>query len=825
MKKITYSILVAALALVACKKTPEITIPDDQKERISFSMSDESAMGTKAELTRANTSGFTSTTRIIARFQSTKNDNSETRYNKAALKASLPTEDNKNYYKVSYYDNNTRYWDDAYGRSAQLSVYAVCIPNSESDEKLANALIKGNTTWDKETAPDNSISWSVSQDQSITGTLIKEDLAYSNNIQKNETRSVDRNGDGVAESVTYGTDGVYKYNFSQGKYPEETGTAGSHENGTMQFRLPDGAASDAPGKFDKGHLKFEHSLSRLTIELVEGTGFSSSSTTDFAFAENTQIKLISVPYTGTLDIRDGKWTSSTTGDISKMEKTVAGTQAAGTYVAQFLPGYMFADGTNTNVASFTIDDNTYYITQDMVFDALTGTGSWFASASEADKLAAGFNAATSPTKLIMQQGKNYKLKITVNKAKIDNITATVAEWSNITAAAQSIDNAHFSVSTFDNTSTREVTNGVHLFRITEALDEIWSTGTFEGNYPAGKGTAHQGDYKSDEATVSYDGTNNVWKTDWYFDNNKTLYYIRSLNDLACKGTGVSPEHKANLGNESSKTYFTMQNGSTYESTDHVVNAATGVVKTDYHWGAPFKTGLTQNQFKYYTAAQATAASKVAGYGELLQKGIPATNSTINITELHMMSNIRVVLKSTSGADKVNLGSTASGSETYSKIELVHVVDKATVDMGYGLVTPSTAGGDLAASQQMDRPYTYYATEPAESVAAVTNAFTWSVVPQELVRASGTNPKIGIKITTPDDNEYYYVEDLSKIVATSVGNSQNQITGESGQITYWYPNHQYTYTFILSKKGIESITCTIADWVNVTGKDTEIDLES
>lgn len=824
--------LATALFTTGCKDSENIidtpSTPDlSDHEAISFTMADGQGSQTRAN-TRANTSGFTGTTRIIARFQSdNKATAGGTKYNKTLLQATLPTEDGKDYYKVDY-NGNIRYWDDAFGRNAQLSVYAVCIPNKDEVSLLAYDKITGNDTWDTEATPNNSITWAVSQNQSTAGTLAKEDLAYSNNIQKNESRNVDKNYDGTAEAVTYGTDGVYRYNFSSKAYPTEGGNSVTHTNGYMLFSLPDGANPDAPGKFDKGHLKFEHSLSRITIELVEGTGFDKTSANkdnDFKFADGTQIKLLSVPYSGTFDIRDGVWaTSPTTGDISKMEETVAGTNAAGSYAAQFLPGYKFIKDNSTNVATFRIDNNDYYVTQAMIYNALTYDADNDGQIDDGDGALVGETTGT----IIMQQGKNYKLKITVNKTQIAAVTATIAAWSDITAAEQTIDNAHFSVETFDNTSTRE-TEGVHLFRITEALDAIWSTGTFADNYPSDKGTAHQGDYKSDEATMSYNSTKSLWEaTNWYFNDNKTLYYIRSLNDLACKGTGTSASDKANLANTSeSKTYFTMQNGSTFESASNAVTSATAAVKTDYHWGAPFKTGLTTNQFKYYTQAEATSRSKVAGYGELLQKGIPATNSTINITELHMMSNIRVVLKTTADDSKVNLGSTTSGSESYSKVELVYIVDKATVDMGYGLVTPSTDAADLKASQQMDRPYTYYQTEPATNTAAVTNAFTWSVVPQELVRTSGTNTKIGIKITTPDNNEYYYIEDLSAIKATAVGNSQNQTAGtaDANKISYWYPNHQYTYTFVLSKKKIEAITCTVAEWSDVTAADTNIDLES
>ena len=109
----------------------------------------------------------------------------------------------------------------------------------------------------------------------------------------------------------------------------------------------------------------------------------------------------------------------------------------------------------------------------------------------------------------------------------------------------------------------------------------------------------------------------------------------------------------------------------------------------------------------------------------------------------------------------------------------------------------------------------------------TGAYTFNVIPQALKRGTDTDTAedfyIGITIKTPDNNQYYVVKRLSEIKATAIGTSQNQ--ANNSEIKYWYPNHSYTYTFTITKKGIESITCTLADWVNVTGENINIDLES
>lgn len=792
-------------------------------EAISFTMSDGQGSNTRA-LTRANTSGFTGTTRIIARLQSdNKGTGGGTKYNKTSLNATVPSTDGKDYYEVKYTDGNTRYWDDAFGRNAQLSVYAVCIPNNSSTtSKLGYDLVTGNATWDTETTPNNSISWSVSQDQSTTGTLVAEDLAYSNNIQKNENRNVDKNYDGTAESVTYGTDGVYRFNFNSNAYePTDGGSSVTHSDGYMLFSMKEGSSSDAPGKFDKGHLKFEHSLSRITIELVKGTGFGSAAT-DFSFKSETQIELLTVPYSGSFNIRDGVWAASpTTGSITKMEKTGDGTNAAGTYSAQFLPGYKFAKDANTNFATFTIDNNTYYITQGMVFNALTydANGDGVKDTGDGDLI-----SMKNESAIFMQQGTNYKFKITVNKTKIDNVTASIVAWSDVTAAPQSIDNAHFTFSDFYNNGTKEASD-VHLFRITEALDNIWTT----GDYPTGKGEAYQGKYKDDEATMTAPTSGSyVWSTNWYFDNNQTLYHIRSLNTLACQGTGASATDKANLADDASNhSYFKMENGT---------QAA-----ADYHWGAPMQSAET-TKFKY---------SETDGFKAHLHKGLPAITNTaeapINLTELHMMSNIEVIVRTpgtvsdgtpaygTNGVKLVN------GSDQ-TVVTITRLYNKANVDMGIGLVTVDNAETNtetdlnkvtagVKAGEVMTNPASTL-VQKSETVNSetktyvATQAYTYAVVPQNLCRAASgatDNDYVGITIKTPDNNEYYVVKKLSEIKPTNVGTSQNQTA--SDYITRWYPNHKYIYTFTISKKGIEAITCTIADWTTVTAGNTDIDLES
>jgi hypothetical protein len=82
--------------------------------------------------------------------------------------------------------------------------------------------------------------------------------------------------------------------------------------------------------------------------------------------------------------------------------------------------------------------------------------------------------------------------------------------------------------------------------------------------------------------------------------------------------------------------------------------------------------------------------------------------------------------------------------------------------------------------------------------------------------------VGITIKTPDNNQYYVVQKLSEIKATATNNSKNQEANKD--IVFWYPNHSYTYTFTLTKAGINDVTCTVSDWVTVTADNQDISLE-
>ncbi len=728
-------------AVLAGSCTKDIDpVPDDQKTLIEFSVNGDGPQ-TKAGFTTADT-------RVIARFQSDENGTGNVRYAKAVLTAAKDAAGGAaGYSSVDYATSDQKkYWDDAFGRKGQISVYAVAIPNSTAQTKLSESLVAGTSSWAAEATPDNTVAWSVAADQS-SNPLDAEDLVYSNNIQEG------------------GSYGRYTYDYTANAYPAATGIAASHSDGRLVFTQAPGAQASDAGHFDKGHLIFNHSLSRLTVTLVEGDGFDGARTTaaDFKFATGTNIQLKGMNTSGTLDLKDGTWGDVSTSDITKMAPTGDHYGANGTYASQMLPDYKFYENGTANVMQFVIDDNTYYVTQKQVFAALE---------SEAANAGLKKNDATG-NYYQMEQGKNYVLTITVKKTGIESLSAVLAPWVEVTGST-SINNAHLS---FTMTASGEACDkDIDLYRLGDD-NSSYDADSYDFSY---EGKNWFGNYLTGDANMTTllhaDIADGKWSTPWYFESNKTYYHFRTVNH----GTTV-------LANDSdANDYF----------------AVSGSATADPHWGAPMKPKAGVTYLRY---------DESKGYEDFLYPAIGATESTIAIQELHMMSNINVVLETSTDDGKVAF----TDGDDKTVVKITRISKNGTVEMGRGVVTALTGSSDIG-EHVMAAPADYWATTNVK-----TKPYTFSVVPQVLSRGTGDDDYVGIFIQTPDSNQYYIVKALGDITADTVSDQRNQT--KDAKIQRWYPGHSYTYTIKVTKTGIQAITATVADWVTVTGS-TDINLE-
>lgn len=737
MKK--YFIMGAAAALLTTSCSTDVVdntqVDNTGKEKILLSAGDDQS----ALISRA---GFGSQTRIVARIVSESRGTESAKCVKTVLNASAQ-EGGKDFSNVSYAsDTYVRYWDDAHGRNSILSVYAVAVPDKNSYIENATtkyyvneSMLTGTSEWSTDDTDANNISWTVSSTQT-TDKLATEDLAYSNNIQQT------------------GENGVYTWNYSTGKYPEGATNASRHTYTVDAVDYTDGrlyftqngktikeAVTTDPGHFDRGQLEFHHALSRIQVNLKRGDGYSGT----LSLTGNLQLN--DMPYSGTLNIKTGAWAASPTIGNLNMAKwatadaTVYGTApntftAELTYEAQMLPGYEFTDADNVNAMEFVVDGNTYYITNKMLRAALT-SGNY-----------------------TMQQEKRYIFNITVAKNKIQNITATVANWVNVEAQQFPINNSHV---TFEfKAPTGSTTCGIDeikFYKYEQTLTEI----TTDNEYSA---PATGAENKAFDGPATLSGTGPYTADDWYYKDNKTAYHFRTLNA------------KATLSfDNTNKNKFTMSAGET--------------ATTDYHWGAPMINDV----------ATKLVYSSTNGFVDNIEKGIVSASASTNLTiqELHMMSNIVVKLQTVTGSAAITVDN--------ATVTITNLYTEADVDMGTGKITPKTNGNNVMTCGTGDK----------------TKEHTYTVIPQDLDRGAGSDPRyVGITIRTTDNNEYYIITDLSTILAETVDNERNQTQGQA--IKTWFPGHTYTYTFTLSKKQIEAITATVADWVNVTGANTNLDLE-
>ena len=838
----TLALSAALLSTAACRKDiPEPIIPDDQKGLIVLSMSDEAAgAGTKA--------GFSAATRVVARISST--DGSNTRHTRtmmdAAEDATLTFGSTS---AVDYAgDAYKRYWDDAFGRKAKLSVYAIAVPEKATGVTndgiaLENKLSEGttsvggiNTSWKTDTE-DNNVRWAVATQQS-EGTLSDEDLCYSNNIQDKNNGGHD--GRLVYDKVNYPDTGYpsfeYKDHDNSCTHPEfQHDFYPTLDDGQMVFKLDDGSNTDGPGHFDRGHMIFRHALTRITIELIGGEGFDYGNSSSFTFNPQSEsapasIALLNVNTSGTLNIQSGVWSSQSPSEhtyMSRSEKASGEVNFAKgntiyTLAAQIIPGNTVQDNSTTNILSFNIDDNNYYVTQDMVFDALN-TEANTVTQNQAD--GSTLITVEGGNKITFEQGKNYKFKITVNKTGIKAITCSLVDWKDVEATFTP-SNAYItfeSLSTSDNSKNCE---HFDLYRILNVSNTITSPyyPDFDGDpqYMTGYTSPLSTDGDNPGITKVSDASPIKWKTTWFFESNKTFYHFRSVNP----GTAITPNENGD--------YFTMYSGPVndeYSNTD--LPAAVGDGKyNDYHWGAIYKTGtkLTYDPNK--------------GFEDQLAGPIGPTSSTLNIIEQHMMSNINIYLLTPATSDgnyttaSVDLYDETKENRKVSEIELTNYAGSATVRMGTGLITPTPSSytssqitppaynkeyGNSDNEEYYLNKQNYQFDTSSDKYYHISKAYTYRVVPQALV--VGDN-KVGLKIHTPDDNIYYVVEDLSKIkVSTVTDNSLKDDHTVNSEIDRWYPGYSYNYYFVLTKKGIEAITCTIVDYVDVNANGFDIDLES
>lgn len=773
--------IVAATFAASCSSDENLPqeIDNSMKTPIEFSMTDNtSSMNVGVSgVTRA---GFTSSTDMVVNMVAENVEVGNTSATATARKSTITKATASNeksvtkdegtytYSEVTFNHDNSeqRYWDDAYGRNTQLSIFAVAVKDKTGSSKLPSTT----STWTKdENFSSTNIGWTLNWEVTnttaqTTTTIDDEDLVYSNNIQSN------------------GKSGKREYNFTSSQYKPVY----ELRDGRLEFQLKESGKADGPGKFNTGNLNFTHALSRITLKIKLAQEFGENASLD-----NNEVKVLNMPYKGTLDVVNGQFSITTTKDaivmapISTTEENIKGQ-----YMAQVLPGYNIAADRTTNAdknmlqfkvvtkdASNNItSQNIYYVTNKSVNNALKDNTN--IDSSEKDE-----NGIT------MAQGKHYILTITVGKTAIKDITATLVDWTNVEGTHEQ-NNAYLTFTNAFNNSYSGTTSAADNFDLYRLNDPSTDVST-DGNYKSY-------DWKSkwtDKAELTKDNSSqetgkSKWTTKWFFDDNKSFYHFRMVGQKADGEDKTRTIHEDATNGD----YFDIESGTTHGN---------------YTWGAPF---VSRADLKYSTTSGYDNESNGT---HNIHYAIGATNDNIHLTSFHMLSQIRVVLKT----DEESKGGVKlqDGNNNNATVKITNVFTKGKVNMGNGLVTAGTSstGNDSRNSVDMTTPSPFF----KESSNLETNEFTYFIVPQTLVEGQ---TYVGLEIKTPDNNIYYVVKKLSGIKATSVGNNGTQEVNQT--IKWWYPNHSYLYTITLKKTGIENITCTLVDWTDVTGDNQDVTIE-
>lgn len=413
--------------------------------------------------------------------------------------------------------------------------------------------------------------------------------------------------------------------------PTDQSTSGWTDNDLLISNNVKNGGADGCYRFDDRSagklLEFRHAMSKITVRLVANEGFPTSGVgaTTNKFAASPSVELTTAESTewaytaGNVNITDGTVTSQS--DLSNVKMHTDKTDDAVYTVildALVCPGSVFPAG--KTIAKVTADGNIYYVSS--------------------DKIRAKMLSLDPSTDYTTKPGVNYVLTVLVNKTKIDNIEATITDWSSVEAD--------------------QVAPTVNVSASYGKTD----TGTFPTAFTAFSF------YRSTSMDSGYSMDATVTKgTPWTFDN--AIYW--PTHNTHYQFRGVWPQTD-DTGNTATLPAVTIVNDKQVIAVSNVKYEA-GTFPSDLSIARPeFANGSSD-------LCKSTDHTPVS----LLDNGICATEGTINLNFRYMMSKVEVRLSTAAGTPpEVNL----SGA----KVELVNAYTTGNVALGSREATVTGSAG-------------------------------------------------------------------------------------------------------------------------------------
>ena len=248
---------------------------------------------------------------------------------------------------------------------------------------------------------------------------------------------------------------------------------------------------------DKGkQLEFYHALSKITVNIKAGTGF-----TDNKFTSDPEVVLTSNTTTewaytsGTFDVTTGALKLGSLNAVTMAQAATAATDYTVTKEALVMPGSTF----NSDAATMRInaDGNIYYITAAKIRTAIKSTHE---------------NDGAYET----VAGKNYIFNVTVNKTGVE-VTATVKDWDTVDSEEETPAISF----TADVTSSSNTTTGSNL-----SNDASLKSGDSFSLWMS----TDKSSFGSIATTATYDADDSKFVNSpaIYWPNSSTSYYFRAL---------------------------------------------------------------------------------------------------------------------------------------------------------------------------------------------------------------------------------------------------------------------------------------------------------
>lgn len=244
-------------------------------------------------------------------------------------------------------------------------------------------------------------------------------------------------------------------------------------------------------------LEFKHVLSKITVNIKAGTGF-----TDNKFTSDPEVVLTSNTTTewaytsGTFDVTTGALKLGSLNAVTMANAATAATDYTVTKEALVMPGSIFASDAAT-IMRINADGNIYYITAKKIREAT------------------GLTLATNDV-YTLKAGKNYIFKVRVNKTEVE-VTATVKDWDTVDSEEETPAISF----TADVTSSTNTTTGSNLSNDASLKSgdsfSLWMS-TDKSSFGSIATTA----------TYNADDSKFVNSPTIYWPNSSTSYYFRAL---------------------------------------------------------------------------------------------------------------------------------------------------------------------------------------------------------------------------------------------------------------------------------------------------------